>query len=207
MGPIDSQQLLRSLGSVSWDVARRTYGSSHATWIGLMVQWWVRLDPASHTVMDGAPSFGNGRKGLGDALFCLAEKPVGVLEIEGSEPEDKIWTIGQYFKSRRQELHSIRFGMLALYSYEPRGVGEAREFPPALSATAVDSASRLTRQFPGHSVIVIGLDRKFGRHTGLRGTSDYYSGTLAKVTGLWLQDGKVRDRRVLFEEPVAVLRP
>ena len=201
MSPIEPKELLQALEKASWDVAYRTYGSSHATWIGLLVEWWIRLQPASHSVLDGVPSFGKGRVGQGDAVFCDAGQPVGVLEVEGSAPADKIWTIEQYFKTRRPELQSIWFGMLLLYSYEPRGAGEARRFPVAEEPKVMRVARQMSAKFPDHAVVVLALDKAFGRHQGVRGTSVYYSGTLAQVTGVLLQGGQECERRVLFRMP------
>jgi len=201
MSAIDHSDLLPSLRKTSWDVAYRTYGGSHATWVGLLVEWWIGLKPASHTVLDGAPSFGRGRVGQGDALFCQDDHPVGVLEVEGSEPEKTIRTIEQYFKSTRPELKPIWFGLLMLYSYEPRGSGSGRRFPPAEDPAAMSVARQLSAKFSNHSVVILALDKEFGRHTGIRGTREYYAGTLSRVTGVRLQGGDERVRRVLFAAP------
>jgi hypothetical protein len=195
---VKSRELLRSLRNVGWNIAHRTYGSSHATWIGLLADWWIRLRPLSHTVLDGAPSFGRGRVGQGDALFCESDRPVGVLEVEGSEPEKKLWTIEQYFKSRRPELQAIQFGILAVYSYTPQGVGSDRDFPLAESAAVMRAAQKMSTRCPDRSLVVLALDKRFSRYEGVRGTSEYYSGTLCHVTGVLLVAGKERARRTLF---------
>ncbi|MES2784722.1 MAG: hypothetical protein V4684_04605, partial [Pseudomonadota bacterium] len=59
-----SKSLFDSLATVRWNVAKRTFGSSHPTLIGLMSQWWIE-QAAEHTVLDGAPSFG-----LANAGWC-----------------------------------------------------------------------------------------------------------------------------------------
>lgn len=196
-----AQDLLPSLANATWDLAYRTYGSSHATWIGLLGGWWIRLDPVSHSMLDGAPSFGKGRAGQGDALFCDSGIPVGILEVEGSEPEDKLWTIEQYFQSTRPELQSIWFGLLLLYSYSPKGSGPARTFPAAEDPALMNAARKVSTKLPDQSIVVLALDKQYGRHDGIRATSEYYSGTLCQVSGVHLQGGKERDRRVLFRGP------
>ena len=196
-----AKNLLSSLKNVSWDVAHRTYGSSHATWIGLLARWWVHLDPSSHTVLDGAPSFGKGRVGQADALFCATDCPVGVLEVEGSVPEDKLWTIERYFKSRRPELQTIRFGVLMVYSYSPKGSGAARAFPRAEDPAVTQAARKVSAKHPDRSLILVALDKQFGRHEGVRATSEYYSGTLRQVTGVRLSKGDEVERHVLYRGP------
>jgi len=198
MYTIGPQDLLPFLGKACWDVAYRTYGSSHATWIGLLVEWWIRLDPDSHSVLDGAPSFGKGRAGKADALFCDEKGAVGMLEVEGSEPEDKLWTVERYFTSRRPELQSIWFGVLLVYSYSPKGYGEARAFPPAEKPALVNSARKVSVKHPDRSILLLSLEKRFNRQSGVRALSEYYSGTLREVTGIHLRGGEQIDRQTLF---------
>lgn len=190
-----------ALGTVDWKVARQTFGSSHATWIGLLVKWWVDLNPESHWVLDGAPSFATGRAGQGDAILCDSNGPAGVLEVEGSVPIVKIRTIEQYFKKRRPELRSIWFGILLVYSYTPFGTGANRNYPPADDPSVLDAAREASARNPGCTIIVLFLDKTFARHNGVRGISEYYSGTLTKVSGVLFTGGKEIQRSVLFHYP------
>ena len=190
--------LLPTLSDVAWSVANRTYGSSHATWIGLLVEWWIRLD-AAHSALDGAPSFGVGRVGQADALFCDAAGPAGVLEVEGSWPERKIAALEKYFRTRRPELRSLWFGVLVLYSYTAAGSGSRRSFPAAEEPRVVQAARRMSGRCPHRSLIVLALDRQFHRCDGVCGTSEYYAGTLRRVTGIHLRNGNEVGRKMLFE--------
>ena len=125
---LPAERVFESLAAARWEVALRTYGSSHATLIGILVNWWISLDLESHTVLDGAPSHGKGNVGQGDALFYYGQKPIGVLEAEGTNPVAKVTSVVKYFETGRPELQSVWFGVLLLYSYKARGSG-----PPALS--------------------------------------------------------------------------
>ena len=88
--------LLQKLEKVEWGITARTYGSSHATLIGLLAHWWIKQEPGTHTVLDGGPSYGGAQpgeesaRGVCDLLLCDKGKPVGVVEVEGSRPK-KTW--------------------------------------------------------------------------------------------------------------------
>lgn len=45
-----STELLTRLESVRWNIISQTYGSSHATLIGLLVDWWMILPRKSGVV-------------------------------------------------------------------------------------------------------------------------------------------------------------
>jgi len=191
--------LLESLGKARWGTASRTYGSSHSTWIGLFSDWWISLDPKSHSVLDGAPSHGKGRIGQGDQLFCDAEGPAGVSEVEGSDPLKKVRTIEQYFKTRREELGRIWFAVLFLYSYSPIGSGKNRQFPQAASPAVLRAVQGLSSRYRDRIVLVVALDKRFERIAeGVRSTSEYYSGVPDQVTGICLKSGLESGRRALF---------
>jgi hypothetical protein len=49
----------------------------------LVSQWWLDIDAARHSVLDGAPSYGSKNAGWADLLLCDLEQPVGVVEVEG----------------------------------------------------------------------------------------------------------------------------
>ncbi len=40
--------MLECLRNVRWDTVANTYGSSHATLIGLLVDWWISSDSDTH---------------------------------------------------------------------------------------------------------------------------------------------------------------
>jgi hypothetical protein len=194
--------LLESLGRARWEVAHRTYGSSHSTLIGLLVDWWVRISPTRHSVLDGAPSCGRGSAGQGDALFCRDDRPVGVLEAEGTDPLAKIRTISRYLKSDRAELRSIQFGILLQYAYEPTGRGRDRQYPAAESSKVMAEVQKVSVKHPQNAIVVVTLDKEFSRFTdGVRSCSEYYSGTTNKVAGILFHGGAEVRRRPYFNAP------
>jgi hypothetical protein len=194
-----AHDIFQSLSSARWRTAGRTFGSSHSTLIGLFVDWWINCDPDRNTALDGPPSHGSGNAGQGDAVLCASDIPAGVLEVEGTQPLDKVRSIGNYFSTPRDELRSIWFGILLLYSYAPTGRGKDRHYPSAEIPTVVEAAKQVTREQSTKSIIIVTLDKQFSRiPCGVRSLSDYYSGTTNKIAGVLLQDGTETDRRVYF---------
>jgi hypothetical protein len=197
------ERIFESLAAARWEVAHRTYGSSHATLIGILVDWWISLDLESHTVFDGAPSHGNGNVGQGDALFCRGQKALGVLEAEGTNPVAKVTSIVKYFETGRPELQSVWFGVLLLYSYEARGSGTRRQYRPAEDSSILELARKATEEHPTRTIIAITVDKQFIRFTeGVRSLSGYYSGTTSKVTGILFRRGTEDRRQMHFDKPV-----
>jgi hypothetical protein len=190
MADLTARFVFESLSSARWHVAHRTFGSSHATLIGLLVDWWVSLSP-DHTALDGAPSHGKGNAGQGDVMFCRQEEPVGVLEVEGTKPLAKVESIVKYFNTERRELKSVWFGVLLLYSYAPFGRGEERQYRSAEDDGIIDAVQQATSPHPGRAIITIALDKEFSRiKSGVRSTSEYYSGTTRKVIATLFTGGK-----------------
>ena len=89
----DPDALLESLTAAQWSTAVRTYGSSHSTLIGLLAAWWIALSPTEHSVLDGAPSHGSGNAGWCDLMLCADDVAVGVVEVEGTKPLEKLRTL------------------------------------------------------------------------------------------------------------------
>jgi hypothetical protein len=206
MDELPIRTIFESLSSVHWRTARRTFGSSHATWIGLLADWWVRLSPTNHTVLDGAPSHTTregvkGSAGQADLAFCRNQEPWGVLEAEGTRPCEKVATIRKYFETSRPELRSIRFGILLLYSYGAKGRGDKRKYVPAEDLDAVEAAKRATLKHSNRPIIYVAVDKARDPFLpGVRSTSEYYSGMVSKVTGIVFEGGAETDRRVFFGE-------
>jgi hypothetical protein len=197
---LPAERIFESLAAARWEVPRRTYGSSHATLIGILVDWWISLDLESHTVFDGAPSHGKGNVGQGDALFCRGQKPIGVLEAEGTTPVVKLTSIVKYFETSRPELQSVSFGVLLLYSYEARGSGASRQYRPAADSAILELARKATEEHPTQAIIVITIDKQFMRFIeGVRSLSEYYSGTTSKVTGILFRAGVEVRRQTYFD--------
>jgi hypothetical protein len=114
------QQLLDSLKDVPWWVAARTYGSFHATLIGLMVQWWLTLDGGNHTVVESGPSVGGGDRRACDAVFCLGDDAAGLLEVEGGKIPETLDKIECFFSSPEPDLKTLEFVVFVVYAYIPR---------------------------------------------------------------------------------------
>lgn len=196
MSPLD---LLASLHRVNWRVATRTFGSSHATLIGLVSGWWIALDPESHTVLDGAPSFGTGNAGWCDLMLCTSDGPRGVVEVEGTKPLDKLKTLEGYFNSSKPDLEPLSFGLLVMYAYFIKGRGTSRAYPPAESAEVYTEALQLSSRQPAKAIILLAIDKTIDPKPGrTRAASPYHLGSVSMVTGIALGGGKELARHPLW---------
>jgi len=111
---------------------KKIYGNCHDTMIGYFVDWWLENDSSNnHFVIQNVPNlndisedFGsifkfdiikkelsisnettippNKRKVACDALFCLDDKIVGLLEVEGTKPLYILNKIAEYFKRSKE---------------------------------------------------------------------------------------------------------
>jgi hypothetical protein len=192
-------QLLERLGTARWDVAHRTYGSSHATLIGILNQWWIDQSVGTHSVLDGAPSHGFKNAGQADLLLCADNEPAWVVEVEGTQALQKIRSLAKYFAGTRPELASLKFGLLMVYAYEAKGVGAKRFYPsaevPELTSLIQEVTSTLRRDF-----FLLIADKQFERVTnGIRAVSGYYHGRFHRITGICYREGQEVARRSLFE--------
>lgn len=195
---MDPGFLLDSLARVRWPIAQKTFGSSHATLIGLLSQWWIEWDSQRHTVLDGAPSHGYRNAGQADLLLCDAEQPVGIVEVEGTQPLAKVQCLANYFSSPRPELAHLEFGILLLYAYEPKGSGADRAYPLAERQDVVQLIRQVTAQHR-QTLFFIAVDKEYQRATrGIRATSGYYQGAIRRVEAASFQNGEETSRRVLF---------
>jgi hypothetical protein len=182
--------VFESLASTRWDVAYRTYGCSHPTLIGLLVQWWIELSP-DHTALDGAPSHGKGG-GKGDALFCRHQEPVGVLEAENLKPLAKVESIVKYFDTERPELKSVCFGILLQYSY--------KQDRQVIAPNVIEAVRQALSTRPGRTIIIIVIEKKNPRiPTGIRSTTRYKA-TISRVSAILFDGCGKENHRVLFAE-------
>jgi len=196
----DPNALLNSLRGANWSVAAKTYGSSHATLIGLLAHWWINLSPGSHSVLDGAPSHGEGNAGWCDLMLCANEVPLGVVEVEGTKPIDKLRTISAYFSSSRLILSSLEFGLLLVYAYNARGRGIAKQYPPAQTAEVLAAALHLSASHPSKTLIVLALDKVVDANPGaVRLSSLYHLGRFERIEATLLTNGQENHREVLFK--------
>jgi hypothetical protein len=99
-----AELLLESLATARWHVAAQTFGNSHATLIGIVVDWWVSTGQADRYALEGGPSAHPLRHGMRgtrvcDALLCGVDGAEGVVEVEGGR---KAWTVekvGWFFEA------------------------------------------------------------------------------------------------------------
>lgn len=200
----DPDALFESLTAAQWPTAVRTYGSSHSTLIGLLAAWWIALSPTEHSVLDGAPSHGSGNAGWCDLMLCADDVAVGVVEVEGTKPLDKLRTLDAYFSSSRSEFGSIQFGLLMVYAYHVKGRGEARQYPPAETAEILSAARQVSAAHPNKALIVVALDKVVDRNLStVRRGSPYHAGSFKRITAVLLASGSEVRRAVIFEAQVS----
>ena len=87
------RNLIQQLVDVRWTVMSRTYGSSHSTLIGLLVEWWVNRG-SDYSALEGGPTCAppetvqpGQRGGQCDAILMRNNLSSGVLEVEGTRYE------------------------------------------------------------------------------------------------------------------------
>ena len=187
------EELLNSLRKVRWNTALRTFGNSHATLIGLLVDWWVSIDPQDHCSLDGGPSFGfhrHGTPGGGqcDAILMRGCNAMGVIEVEGTRHKETIEKIGKFFGTENPDLKSLEFGVFLAYAYEPRGRGAQRAFVSPCLDELIEIGTNITAQNPDKLLAVLVLNKQYERQrVGLRAKNEYYFGRPTTVLGVVLQ--------------------
>jgi hypothetical protein len=207
-----SNNLLQDLQSAKWNIVVNTIGSSHATLIGVLVDWWISMDLGSHYALDGGPSngySGTGIRGQCDALFCEREQsagvlePTGVLEVEGSKPQYTAKKIGLYFSAKYTELKSLCFGILILYAYEPNGRGDKRCYSDVETenkATFLEVEQITSKNNnKDKDIVLITIDKNYVRqNNGIRARTEYYFGEPSKIKGHLYRSGRRIDSKVLY---------
>jgi hypothetical protein len=191
-----------SLRKARWDVAHRAYGSSHKTFIGLLVQWWIDLSLDSHSVIDEPPSF---EKNLGraDLIFCRREEPFALVEVEGTAPLAKLQTMQKYFTSAKPELKSLSLGILLCYAYEHFGRAPNKQYRKAEQPAVLDAIRQLTAALPQKALIMIALEKEYTHFAaGIRSVSSYTFGTTSAVTGVLFAQGQEIDRMTYFDHAI-----
>lgn len=195
---LENKELLHSLSNVHWYVAAKTYGNNHATLIGLLVEWWISLPFDNHCVIEGGPTNGYQQKGVRgqcDALFCLGNDPVGILEVEGTRYRKTVEKIGKFFNAKYEELESLKFAINLFYTYEAYGKGKERKFPSAATNEAIEEIKNVTNEHPGKEFILITLDKKYERQTtGIRARNEYYMGSPEHIEAYLFSKGKETEK-------------
>ena len=186
--------LLDALREARWDVAFRVYGNSHATLIGLLVDWWISARPGLRWALEGGPSHSYTPRGIGggicDAILGEGESSLGVVEVEGTRLKSTIEKMGKFLTSTLTDLQTLTFGIFLAYAYEPVGRGEVRTIAPLPLNTLVEHAITATRGVPDKQVAILTLDKQWSRvRSGPRARNEYYMGTPALVRGALISNG------------------
>ncbi len=197
--------MLDDVARVNWAVATRTYGSDHATLIGLTVSWW-NGEADSHCVLDEGPGIGwrpNGRASARcDALLCKDSCPVAVVEVEGTRYCYTLEKIKHLFDSNDPAFRSVKVAILVAYANKAVGRGHDRQILPVPSESLVKMSRDITGQRPGKSIVLVAVDKRYERITeGIRAKSEYYWGTVSRIEGCKIAGGQiVAERRFWPEE-------
>lgn len=187
--------LLQSLSRARWQTAFRTYGSSHATLIGTLVDWWVNEEP-DRWALEGGPSFAKLPGGVGggicDAILGEGNSSRGVVEVEGTRLESTLLKLGSFFASKVTDLQDLEFGIFLAYAYLPTGRGHERQYSTTSLDTFASIATQVTLQSPTKSLVLLALDKSYERITiGPRARNEYYMGSPTSVRGLVMRNGAV----------------
>lgn len=195
-----------SLSSTDWYIARQTYGNDHSTLIGLLVSWWIN-GKNTRWVLEGGPSVKSGKnKAQCDAALCDGDKMLGILEVEGTRPAYTIKKFSHYFNSKNKNYKDIKFGIILLYTTEPKGRGNKKNFEIPIEVEEEgknirkvkigEVAKNVSEKHPDHGLIVLWLEKKYcpGTKGSIRAINKYYSGEVNKVIGRLYLSGKIVDK-------------
>jgi len=187
------QSFLAGLKTARWDTIFHTFGNSHHTLIGLLVDWWIKGGPTdARWALEAPPAFGEG--GLCDAVLCEGETPRGVVEVEGTRHAYTIDKIERLFASDLEYLNSLEFGVFLAYAYEPKGWGERRAFPPPPFDDFVEHGKQITVKHPAKQLAILTLEKAFERRLVVPGAkSEYCKGRPVLIRGALLQNGQIID--------------
>jgi hypothetical protein len=195
MSTVDGEILLEQLADAPWSTLTRVFGNSHATYIGLIVHWWIKQNVIRNTALESGPTFayharGTGSGGQCDAVLCTDGQALGVVEVEGTRISYTIQKIGSYFGTSSPYLQSLQFAILALYSYHPTGKGVQRTFIPIATEEERFAIQSLTTQYPNKSIIMIAITKEYKRQRGnIRQQSEYYLGNTVQISGVLFKHG------------------
>lgn len=189
--------VISDFGGIDWPVAFRTFGNDHSTLIGLIVSWWVNLDPI-HGALDGGFSIPistrGGKRAVCDAVLLRAGKPVGIVEVEGSDRRHQatLKALRDYLRYRELELE---FGIFLAYRTKAVGRGAQRSVP-SIAGKVADWRKGLVVP-AGKRIFFLGLEKLWTPVDGIRKKTGYYQCAPREVWGLTLSKEDVATRRVL----------
>ncbi len=196
-----------------WNTAFHSFGSNHNTLIGFIVDWWINSKPQREAI-EGAPWFASrsqGGDGACDAILLEQGLCKGILEVEGGyvengakeEPLKKydyaMNRLEKYFIPVDPDWKDLDFGIFFAY---PTSGNYMRSPLPA--NIFVDKGKTITKNHSGMQLVILALDKKWDPQTkGIRArkndSHDFYKGTPFRVSGMRIQDGEVKENRILVE--------
>jgi hypothetical protein len=186
------KELFESLATVRWDIARRTYGNSHSTLIGLIVEWWIAGDPR-HWALECGPAFAPSHddpkcsRYVCDALFYCNDNSTGVLEVEGNRQEHTAAKFGDYFRCSKIK---VDWGILLLYPCGAVGRGKDKGFPAAASPAALAEVKAASARNLLKDLFVIAVEKIWNHGLeGIRKNHPYYAGSISEITATWYRNG------------------
>ena len=189
-------KFLNELAKVNWRVAVRTYGSFHATLVGLMVAWWNEQRD-NHWALEGGPSFGYRPHGKGggrcDALLCDSSGPAIVLEVAGNRYTYTLQKIGHFFDAEYPELETLHAGILLAYAY-------GLKVPSVPMEQLVIEGERIIQQHHDKALIVVAINKRYDDYKGIRARAEYYRGTVSAISAVEIREGARKERRVYYQE-------
>lgn len=190
-------ELLTSLERVRWNVLSQTYGSSHSTLIGLLVDWWItNFMGEAHWVLESGLPYRKrepGEKGEQqkrcDAILIEKDTFKGIVEVEGSRYEETIEKMMDYFLSDYLGCSNLQFGIFLAYGYgcQPQ---TWEEYMKKFIQWGEKHTQKLQEKRPGKQLIILALEKsckqkKLGSHA-----LGEYCWTPSQVRGTIIQDGK-----------------
>lgn len=187
-------EIFNSLKSANWYTAFRTYGNDHSTLIGLIVNWWISVNPEDNWALEAGPTNKlkkKGERGQCDALLCSGSDAVGILEVEGSRYEFVIKKIETFFDGNNNKIKSLRFALLLFYPVTPLGKKGNRNFPNPLPPQFIKNIREVSSRHRDKSIVLIAIEKKYDRTiAGIRAMNEYYMGSPCKISIRLYEKGK-----------------
>ena len=186
--------LLKGMKKVRWGVAFKTFGSSHHTLIGLLVEWWIDHGYGRNRyALDEGCTFKFREQGEGpkrcDAVLVESDNARGIVEVEGSGHKETINKMRKFFRSA--ELKDLEFGIFLAY---PTNGSDRDGFNFEIPLEKmIEQGKKITKKVKSIKLVMLFLEKKyeFFNKGHLRLKNIYYRGTPTKVRGVILRNGLV----------------
>ncbi len=194
--------LLTELAHIDWQTIFRTYGNSHSTLIGLLVQWWI-ASGQNRWVLEGAPQIGllpDGtlNRSACDAVFGENLFVQGLLEVEGTRYDETIRKIAKYFQSVDPIYKRLTFAIMLAYPTKPQGRGKKKSVP----SVPIDSLNKVAQKIcdttRAQEILLLGIEKQWmPQYKGPLVQSDYYQCIPTEVWALSIQANDISPKTVL----------